>query len=197
MEQAQLKKLKNLSGKVRGVAFTTDAKYIVKKMGEGGLRKLAEKTKELGWEIDYQNIRVMDWYPIGQRALSLIAAQEAFNFGSKEIKDMGNIAPKHSLIAGVMMKYFLSLTKVAKEAPKYWQQHYTVGVLESYKLDEKNKKMVLRLRDFKIHPVMCSYVGGYFLRIAQFVIKSEKISVEETKCEFKGAPFHEFTVAWE
>jgi len=197
MEQEQLKRLKGLSGKVRGVAFATDAKYVVKKIGESGLQKLIEKTKELGWEIDYQDIRVMDWYPIGQRALSLIAVQEAFNFGSKEIKEMGNIAPKHSLIAGVMMKYFISLAKIAKEAPKYWQQHYTVGVLESYKLDEKNRKMILRLKDFKIHPVMCPYVEGYFLMIAQFVVKSEKINVEETKCELKGDPYHEFTVTWE
>lgn len=197
MAQEEIQKLKELKGEVRGVVFKTDASYILKKFGEKGLAKLKEKTKELGWEIDYQNIKAMAWYPIGLRALSLLAVQQTFQWDEKEIKKMGNLAPKHSLMAGLMMKYFLSLKRVFEEVPKYWQKHYTVGQLEPYEIDEKEKYVVLMLRNFKISPILCPYLLGYFLRIGQFTIKSKKITIGEEKCEFKGDSFHQFLMKWE
>jgi len=196
MTQEELKKLKDLEGKVRGVTLETDAKYVLIKIGQDGLTKLQQKTKELGWEIDYKDIKTMGWYPLGWRAISLLAAQEAFGWGEKEITDMGNSAPKYSFIATTMLRYFLSLKKVFNEASKYWEKHYSVGKLNTVEIDEEKKYAVLQLKEFKIHPVFCLYLSGYFLRISQFVIKSEKITVEETDCVFKQGNCHQFLIKW-
>lgn len=196
MDQAQLKKLKEMSGEVRGVTMQTDVNYVLKKIGDEGLAKLQQKTKELGWEIDYKNIKTMGWYPLGQRVISLLAAKEAFGWGDGEIQDMGNCAPKYSFIASTMLKYFLSVSKVFQEAARYWDKHYSVGKLVPVQIDEKKKFALLRLKDFNIDPILCPYFKGYFLRISQMVIKSEKITAEETKCSSLGDPWHEFLIKW-
>lgn len=196
MNKEELEKLKKLAGKARGVTFKTDASYVLKKMGEDGLAKLQQKTKELGWEIDYKEIKTMAWYPLVLRVISLIAVKEAFGWGDKEIEDMGNSAPKYSFIAGTMLKYFLSVKRVFQETSKYWEKHYTIGVLEPLEIDEKKKYGILELREFKIHPILCLYFCGYFLRISQYVIESKKITIEETDCMFRGASSHKFLIKW-
>jgi hypothetical protein len=196
MTQEELNNLKELAGQVRGVVFETDVNYVKNKIGEDGMKKMQEKTKEIGWEIDYQNIKTLGWYPVGLRIVSLLAVKEAFGWGDKEIQDMGNCAPKYSFIATTMLKYFLSVTKVFKESTRYWQKHYTVGSLEAFDIKEEEKHATLRLKDFKIHPILCAYYIGYFLRISQFVIRSEKITCQETECVFKGGSCHQFLVKW-
>lgn len=196
MEQQELKNLINLKGKVRGVAFQTDANYVLKTIGESGLSKLQRKTKKLGVEIDYKNIKTMLWYPIGWRAISLLAAKEAFGWDDNHIMEMGNCAPKYSFIASTMLKYFLSVSKVFKEASKYWEKHYTVGKLKPLEINEKEKYGILQLKEFKVHPILCHYYSGYFLRISQFVIKSEKITIKETNCTFKKGGYHQFLIKW-
>ncbi|OGZ33526.1 MAG: hypothetical protein A2Y98_01160 [Candidatus Portnoybacteria bacterium RBG_19FT_COMBO_36_7] len=196
MDEAVLKKLKEIPGEVRGVTMQTDANYVLRKIGEEGLAKLQQKTKQLGWEIDYKHIKTMGWYPLGQRVVSLLAAKETFGWGDKEIQDMGNCAPKYSFIASTMLKYFLSVSKVFQEAARYWDKHYSVGKLVPVKIDEKNKFALLRLKDFNVDPVFCPYFTGYFLRISQMVIKSEKITAEETECPSKGGQWHEFLMKW-
>jgi len=158
MNRKDLERLKKLEGMARGVTLKTDATYVLKKIGEEGLIKLQQKTKEIGWEINYKEIKTMNWYPLGSRIISLLAAKESFNWGDEEIKNMGNCAPKYSFIASLMMKYFLSLKRVFEEVPKYWQNHYTIGELIPFKIDEKKKYIILQLKDFNPHPVMCLYL---------------------------------------
>jgi hypothetical protein len=196
MDQAELKKLKDMPGEARGVTMQTDANYVSRKIGEQGLVKLQQKTKELGWEIDYKDIKTMAWYPLGQRVISLLAAKEAFDWGYEEIKDMGNCAPKYSFIASTMLKYFLSVSKVFQEAAKYWEKHYSVGKLVPVQIDEEKKFAILRLEDFDVNPIFCPYFTGYFLRISQLVVKSEKITAEETECPSRGGRWHEFLMKW-
>jgi hypothetical protein len=193
----EIKKLIESRGKVRGVVFQTDAEYVRQKKGEEGLKALEKKTKELGYPIDYDRIKTMDWYSLGGRVVSLLAAKEVFNWGNKEIDDMGNSAPKYSFVVKMLLKYFLSLRRSLEEVPTYWAKHYTVGELEFIELDEEKKYYIIRLKNFKIHPILCTYLVGYFRRFSQYVIKSKKITVEETKCMFKGDPYHEFVGRWE
>jgi len=196
MTQEELKKLKETPGQARGVTMQTDAEYVMKKMGEEGVKKLQEKSRELGWEIDYKNLKTMAWYPLGQRVISMLAAKEAFGWEDKDIEDMGNSAPKYSFVATTMLKYFLSVSKVFQEAANYWKKHYDVGVLEPVEIDETKKYALLRLKNFDIHPIFCPYFVGYFLRISQFVVRSEKITAEETECSSKGGAYHEFLMKW-
>ena len=196
LDENELQKLKDHPGKVRGVTLETDAKYVQKKIGGEGLAKLQQVTKKLGWEVDYGNIQTMSWYPIGQRVISLLAAQEAFGWKEDDIWQMGNSAPKYSFIATMMMKYFVSLKKVFEEIPTYWEKHYTVGRIEPALLDEGNKRMVLHLKDFLVHPVLCQYYAGYFNRLGSYVIPDSEIETKETKCNFRGDDYHEICVSW-
>jgi len=197
MDKEEIQKLVKIPGRVRGQVFITDIEYVREKRGEEGVKILKKKMKELGNPINYEEVKVTEWYPLGLRVVSLLAIKEVFNWGDKEIWDMGNCAPKYSFIVKMLMKYFLSAERSFKESPKYWIKHYSVGKLEAHEFDEKEKYLTLRLHDFKIHPILCSYYLGYYLRIAQYVIKSEKIAIKETKCMFKGDSYHEFKIKWE
>jgi len=184
-------------GQARGVVFVTDAKYILNRKGEDGLRLVEERTKEWGHFIDYRNIRNMEWYPIGLRALSLLAVKEVFNWTDKHIEDMGYSAPSYSFIVKLLMKYFLTLKQTYEKSPAYWVKHYNVGRLKAPEYNEEGKYCVLQLRDFKIHPILCSYYKGYFRKIAELGARQKIISCEEVKCAFKGDGYDEYVIRWE
>ncbi len=197
MTKEEITKLIKVPGKVRGQPFITDIEYLKNKVGEEGVVLLKKKIKEWGDLFDYEKIETMEWYPIGFRVLSLLAIKETFNWGDKEIFDLGNAAPKHSFIVKLLMKYFLSPLRTFQESPKYWEKHYNIGGVECVELNEKKKYGIVRVKNFKIHPIFCIFHRGYFLRLAQYVLKSDKITIEETKCMFKEDPYHEFLIKWE
>jgi len=201
MEEFDLKKeadiLMEIPGKARGVVFQTDAEYVRAKKGEEGLEKVKEELEKIGCPIDYENIKATGWYSLGLRVISLLAIKKTFDWGDKEMEDMGHAAPKYSFIVKMLLKYFLTVDMTYKESPKYWEKHYTVGKIEApgYSLEEKY--FLIRLKDFKIHPVLCMYLGGYFIMLSKYLLKSTKNNkVQETKCMFSGDPYHEFLVTW-
>lgn len=194
----EIKKLMEIPGKTRGVVFQTDAEYVREKKGEEELRSVEKTLKEWDCPIDYGKIKATDWYPVGLRAVSLLAIKETFGWGDKEIKDMGESAPKYSFIVKMLLKYFLTLKKSWQVVAAYWKKHYTVGSLEPAEYHEKEKYLTLYLKDFKIHPILCTYLfAGYFVGFTKCVKKSKKITGEETKCMFKGDPYHEGVIRWE
>jgi hypothetical protein len=195
----EIKKLMEIKGGTRGGVFKTDALYVLSKEGESGLKKVEELAKELDCPLNYNQFKTMEWYPVGLRAISLILIQKVFGWGDAEISKMGNESPKHSFISKMLMKYFLSAERSFIESPKYWVKHYNIGRLESVEFNEKEKYTILRLYEFEVHPILCTYFfeNGYFLRIAQYGIKSDKIFSKETKCIFRGDPYHECLIRWE
>lgn len=197
MTKEDIRKIMEMPGKVRGAVLQTDAEYVREKKGEKGLKLLKDETKKLGCPIDYEKISVTEWYPLGLRVVSLLAAQKAFGWGKEEIKNMGEAAPKHSFIVRILVKHFLTLKKSIKESPEYWRKHYTVGELSIPELNEKEKYFVLQIKEFKAHPILCTYLAGFFTTMSKFVIKSRKVNTEEIKCVFKGDPYHKYLIRWE
>jgi len=194
--QQEIKKLMEIEGKVIGAVFKTDAEYVREKKGPEGVKALEKATKELGYPIEYDKIKNTEWYPIGLRVISLLAAKKAFNWGDKEIKEMGEFAPRYSFVVKMLLKYFVSIKKVFETCSNYWPKHYSIGSLEAFEINEKEKYAITRLRDIKVHPILCAYITGYWSGITKFVVKSEKVNTEETKCVFKGDPYHEFITRW-
>ncbi len=199
LTKEEIQRLIEIPGKARGQVFLTDWEYIREKKGKEGINLLKEKMGLLGNPMDYEKIKTFEWYPVGLRAVSLLVIKEVFGFGDREISEMGNLAPKHSFIVRLIMKHFLSVSKAFQESPHYWEKHYTIGKLEAVELNEREKYLILRLKDFKVHPVLCTYFfeDGYFLRIGQYVLKSPRVTSEETKCMFRGEPYHECLIKWE
>ena len=190
--------LMKIKGEVRGVVLKTDEGYILKEKGEEGITQLEKKLEDLGHPIKYDQIKTMGFYPVGLRILSLLVIKELFNFNDEVIRKMGNFATKKSLIIRLFIKYFLSMERVVmKESPKMWDKHWTVGKLVPVELNEKQKYAVIRIEEFNLHPVYCTYLEGYFAGIVQMLIKLPKIDSKETKCAFKGDAYHEFTIKWQ
>jgi len=198
-KKEEIKRLMEIEGQVRGVVLKTDAAYVLAEKGEGWLKKIEEEIEKLGHPLNYQKIKSMDFYPVGLRVLSLLAIKKTLNFDDEKIKDMGLVATKKSLIIKLFVRYFLSVERVFfQEAPRIWQKHWTRGTLVPVELSEEKKYGLLRLKDFDLHPLYCSvYLCGYFPGILQMLVKSPKITCQETKCSFKGDGWHEYLLKWE
>lgn len=185
-----------IEGETRGIVFTLDAAYVLRKWGKRGLNKVEAALEKLGYPIDYEGVRKMDFYPIGLRLISLLAVQKTFDLDEEEIEKMGKAAPKTSLIIRLFMKYFPSIPLVAAQIPKMWTKHYTRGSLEAVKVDEEGREIILQLKDCDLHPLFCRYLTGYFHTVARMVVKSDTVSVQETKCTFRGDKYHQYLLTW-
>jgi len=198
ISKEELSRIMGLRGQVRGVVLKTDEAYVLKEKGEDGVKLVEGRLIELGHPIKYSEIRTMDFYPVSLRILSLAVIREVFKFTDKDIEAMGNFATKKSLIIKLFMKYFLSLKRVVmQEAPEMWKKHWTIGKLVPMEVNEKEKYATLRLEDFKLHPMYCVYLKGYFTGILQMIVRSPRIDAQETKCAFKNDEYHEYTVRWQ
>ncbi len=199
MEKAtkeEVEEIMKTPGKVRGVVFGTDARYISDNRGEEAIKEVEQKLEEWGNPIVYKDINHMDWYPIGLRALSLLAAKEVFDWSDEDITKMGHSAPAHSFVVKLLMKYFLTLKQTHEKSPSYWTKHYTVGTLKATDYDEEERSCALQLWDFNIHPILCSYYLGYFRKISELGAQQEITGIEEKDCSHKGGPYHEFIIRW-
>ncbi len=196
ISKEEIDELIKIPGKVRGQVFLTDFEYVKNKKGTEGARLLRGKIKEWGDLIDYEKINVTEWYPVGWRIISLLAIKEVFNLENKDFFDLGDCAPKYSFIVKMLMKYFLSTQKTFEEASNYWKKHYSVGEIETVEYNDKKLYFILRLKNFKIHPILCPYYEGYFSRIGKYVKGNKNITIREVKCMFSGDPYHEYLLNW-
>ena len=122
-------KLLGKKGHVKGVAFKTDAQYIMKNFGSEKLKLVQQRTKEMGYEIEYDKIGKMKWYPVGTRPLSLIAIAEVLDFSEEDIKKMGESAPKTSFITRLLLRHIVSMDTLTASGPDYWLKHWNIGKL--------------------------------------------------------------------
>lgn len=193
----EIEKLIAKPGRVIGEVFNTDAKFIILKKGKEFIKEVIKETENLGYKIDYGNIKSLEYYPVGLRVISIIAILRTFNWEKKELIEMGYNAPKVSFVVRLLVKYFVSFKRVLLESPVYWKKHYSIGRLEAYKLNMKEKFFILRIHNFHISPLLCVYYLGYFKKMAEFGGK-RNIEVREISCHFKDekCSYHEFLVTW-
>ncbi len=195
INKEELNKLIETKGEVKGVVFQTDAKYVLEKEGEAGLKKIEEKVKELGYPIDYYKGGAMDSHPIGLRIVSLLLMKDIFSWPDSEIRNIGYIAPKTSFIIKLLMRFFISIEKFVKKIPSIWTQHYTRGKLEVLSFSKEKKELSLRLSGVEVHPALFIYLEGYFEKMFQFLEKTSKAKMKEAV--YEGKPCHEYLIRWE
>ncbi len=189
-------KLMEIQGNVRGEVLRVNVAYIRFREGEEGLILVEEKLGELDFPLKLKGFKSLKWYPESLSVLIILVAKEIFNWSDNDVFEMGNSAPKSSFIFQLLMRNFLSSRKSFEESPKYWKAHFDFGELETFEFNEKEKYFTIRVKGYKFHPIMCIYYSGYFLRIAQFIIKSEKITIKEIKCVYRGDSYHEYMINW-
>ena len=188
--------LMKIPGDTKGSEFLTLRDYIKEKYGEKKVRLLEESVKKLGYDLEFDKIDPLKWYPEALNILGILVAKELFNWTPADIFKFGNASPKFSFGVRLFVK-LVSLKKVFEEVGKSWNKFMKVGILEPYIYDEKKKYLILRLKNYRFHPIMCHYFAGFFLRFPQYVMKSKKITIKETACPYKGGAWHEYLVKWE
>ena len=183
-----------IKGEVRGLGLQTEAKFISEKKGKEALKKLEDEMARLGHP--YSDIKTMEFYPLGLIALALLTIKRLFDFTDKDFQELGAFEAKASLIVRLFMKYFISLDGMVKEVPKMWRKYYSVGDFKVMDLKKEEKEVVLRIENFKVHPILCQVFIGYFSSLMRMITKSDHITCQETKCVHKGDEYHEFFMKW-
>ncbi len=194
-EEAQ--RLLKIPGNVKGAVILANLEYLRRHKGVEGEELLKQRLKELGVDVLPDKIRPMDLYPEGYSVLIILLIKEILGLDEKGVFEMGKSAPKLSFFIKLLTKYFASLKRCFEEAPKYWDRHFDFGKLEPVELNEKEKYVIIRVKGYKFHPIMCHYHKGYFLQIAQLALGKRSAKIEETKCVFRGDPYHEYLIKWE
>ena len=195
ISKEELNELKKIEGKARGVSIKDYGDYLLLKKGAEGLKALEEATIKLGYPIDYRKLKRMDYYPLWFEGLTLLLIKRLFDFNDEEIQKMGRSQAKVSILIRIYMKYFSSLRKTAAMVPKIWRSFYEVGEIKIIDLDEEKKSVIIRIENFKLIPLFCIYISGYFSEILQLIV-GVKTTCEETRCVHRGDPCHEFLLKW-
>ena len=189
------KKLMEIKGEVRGISFQAEGRYILQEKGEESLKKLEDELAKLGYPIKYNEIKAMDFYPIGLKAITVLTIKKVFGFNEEKLREIGALGTKMPLIIRLFARYLGSIKMAAKGAPMMWRRYYTVGDLKAIDLNEEKRYLILRLENFRLVSFFCSYLRGYFATIIEMIV-GKKTSCEETRCIHRGDEYHEFLVKW-
>ena len=181
---------------MRMVALRTDGCYVLSREGKEGLKKVEAAMQDLGHPVSYEEIRAMEWCPLGLRVLSLLVIKDSLGWDEAGIKALGYAAITHSFVARLFMKALASPRLAISRAPEYWRSHYNVGRLEA-DFSKGERSVDLFIKDLGGHPLLCRYLEGYFERAIQFLLPKRKVGCVETECVFRGDAHHRFEVSWQ
>lgn len=195
ISKERLEYLSSLPGEVKGMGMKTHADFILKEEGPEGLKKLEESMEEVGYPVKYEELKRMAFYPLAMEALTIEFMQKLFDYDEEKFQEIGRFHSKTSWIVKLFMKYFFSFDKMAKEAPKIWRKYFTTGKLTLVDYSEEKKYTILRVEDFRFHPLHCEIVKGTLSTVIQMMVKG-KVKCEEKKCVYRGDDYHEFYISW-
>lgn len=192
-----IESVKQIKGSVKAVALQTDKIYIEMQKVENGVALVEEEMEKMGFPFRYGTlISPTDLVPLSIRVASLLAIKKVFHLEEEQIKEMGGLAAKNSFFTQLILAYLVSLKKMAKDIPRHWQRHYTVGSIDPVELHEDERYFIIRLRDFNAHPILCTYLLGYIKSDIELVGSFATLAIKETACQHKGDEYHEFRVTW-
>jgi len=189
-------KLMAIPGNVRGAVILADLEYARRKGGIEVIKKIKERLKELGYPVDVEEIKPMEKYPEALSVLIILLVKEVLNLTDEEIFEMGGAAIKLSPFIKILTKYFVSAKRIFEESPKYWEKYFDFGKMEPIEFNGKEGYTILRLIGYKFHPIICIFHKGYFTQVARIATGKKVIKIEETKCVYRGDPYHEYFVSW-
>jgi len=185
----------NIKGKTRGMAIKDDFEYVLIKKGQEGVERIEEELKRLGYPFKYQNIKAMKLYPSGLEPLIMLVCQKMLQYTEEDFKELGRISARMPLVIRVFVKYLGSLEMIVNGASSIWQRYYSQGDFEVTEVNEEKCFVVVRIKDFALHPLYCKGLEGYFEAMVKLVVKKDT-RCEETKCVHRGDKYHEFLIRW-
>ncbi|MBZ9572355.1 hypothetical protein KJA15_03430 [Patescibacteria group bacterium] len=137
VSKEEINELMKIKGEISGRIIKAAREYLVKEKGEEGMKKVRDAMTKLGYPINYRKIKSTDYYPLHLTTLTLLISKRLFNFDDKKFQEMGEFESKSSIIIRIFLKYFVSLEKLLKEAPKMWRKYFSIGDL---KIVERNQE---------------------------------------------------------
>lgn len=189
-------KLMAIPGNVIGAFILAKLEYTRQRWGEKIIKEIKKRLKELGYPVDIEEIKPMEKYPEALSVLITLLIKEVLSLTDEGIFEMGGAAIKLSPFIKILTKFFISIKKCFEQAPKYWGKYFDFGKIESVEFNEKEGYAILRVIDYKFHPIMCIFHKGYFTQVARIATGKKVIKIEETKCVYRGDPYHEYFVSW-
>jgi predicted hydrocarbon binding protein len=200
LEQLKLKadEIMKKQGNVRGDVLRDHFIYLKEKEGEKAVERMEKILDQIGYPLKFNEINVLEWYKDAYCGLILTIFKDEFNWSDKDIYQMGEKVVKYSfIVTRLILRYLVSTEKLLETASKQWRRHVDFGSMEVVSFKKKEKEIVLRVKDYDIHPLTCIYQSGYYAGIFKYTIKTKKITVKEQKCIHRGDDYHEYILTWE
>jgi len=194
--QKEIQEIKKHPGEMFGFSLAEDLDFILKKEGEEGLKKVEQTMEEVGFPLKRKEIKRYQPYPLSLNLMILIVARYVFHWEDKIFREMGRTNAQLSMMAKLMMKYFVSMERTLQEIDRYWNKYYTVGRLRAEEVNVKDRYLILFLRGFPGHPLFCRTLEGYMWQTASYTLPKETLKIEEIECPFSGGEIHKFKLTW-
>jgi hypothetical protein len=184
-------------GEVKGEVLRDHFIYAKRKYGQEAVNRIEARLKELGYELKFNEIKPLDWYPDAYCGLILVIMKDEFNLTDQGIYQMGWDATRYSfIVVKLLLRYLLSVEKLFSEPQKHWDKHLNFGRVKVIELNSLEKRIILRVEDYDIHPTTCFYQAGYYAGLIHYTTGSDKTKVTETKCLHKEDLYHEYLIEW-
>ncbi|HUW72165.1 MAG TPA: hypothetical protein VMV66_03195 [Candidatus Humimicrobiaceae bacterium] len=186
--------------RIKGMALRGGILKVIKeKLREEGLKVIEKESKNLGLPFILEKVKESEWYPAGIYVEIFYILQEKFNFRKKDFAELGEMSAKFSPAVRFLMKYFAIPEKIAKiGAPRLWLRFFDTGEAEvcEFKDSATEGFLIVRLKNFKLHPLHFFYLGYFFLGMAKLVKKFKEATVEEVESPFRGDKYQEYLIKW-
>lgn len=183
-------------GNIKGLFILANLDYARKKGGSRAIKKIEQRLQELGYSYNLKSIKPMEKYSDSFSVLIILLIKEIFDLSNEEVFEMGAATIRLSPLTKIMTRYFLPVETVIKQASRYWERYLDIGRLEIAEFNKEKGYAVIRLFDYQIHPTTCFYHRGYFVQVAKMSTGKKEIESKETKCIYKGDPYHEHYISW-
>lgn len=190
--------ISQIKGFAKAVTLQTDKIYIEIQDSINGISLVEKEMEKMGFSFRFSSpLSPTDLIPLSLRIASLLAIKKVFHLEDHQIKEIGRLATRSSFFTKLTLRYLVSLKKMAREIPRHWQRHYTVGTMDPGELHEGEHFFIVRLRNFMTHPLYCIYLSGYIVGVVELIGTFPNLTIQETKCQYSGDEYHEFRVSWE
>ncbi len=192
-----IKEVLNIKGKVRTFDFLSNLKFIKKKKGEEGIKKVKDFFRKLGFSLIEEERK--DIFPLSFRFLLFYFLKNSLGFKKEEIEEMGRYSVKKAFLLKFFSRFFSSPAKFFLEkVPILWKKYVSIGELFPEKFDSANRKATLLLKGIDIpskelNELGIAYLQGVFRGWVEVVTGSEEVSCQGKKVSNEK---YKFTIEW-
>ena len=197
ISKEELEELMKMKKEIRGSAIKNAVTFTLDERGREGVRRLEEEIAKLDFQIDLGDIKEMQLYPLGLAITVLVIMKRVFNFNDKDFQEIGGRGVKVSVVIRSLMQFLtpFSFEQIVEKLPDIWKRINPIGVLKVVKFSQDGTYLILRLEDYRTHPIQCQIIIGAFSSLIK-IISGKKTICEEVKCIYGGDEYHEFLLKW-